>query len=364
MYDVAIIGGGFYGCSIANYLNEKKKIKKIVILEKEKNIFERSSKRNQARVHNGYHYPRSLTTASRSHLNLNKFLYDFPSSIKKNNKMFYAIAKNSKTNSNQFFNFCKKIGIKIDVANKSVSKLFNNKIITEIFEVEEYAFDYIELKKNILEKIKRNNIELQLQTKVTDVKLQNKVNYLNISKPNNLELLVQSKIVINCTYSGINHINKDFLVPNLKHEVAEMALMEPPEELENYGITIMDGQYFSLMPYPSRGLHSLSHVKYTPHFEWQDNKKINPYQKLKNYKKNTLYEYMIRDASKYLPSLKNSKYVESIFEIKTILSNVEISDGRPIIFKKNKDNGSFFNILGGKIDNIYDCFKRLDSEIF
>ena len=71
---------------------------------------------------------------------------------------------------------------------------------------------------------------------------------------------------------------------------------------------------------------------------------------------------MIRDAGKYLPIISDSSYIESMFEVKTILSNNEIDDGRPIVFAKHSEIKGCYNILGGKIDNIYDILTRLDVE--
>ena len=71
---------------------------------------------------------------------------------------------------------------------------------------------------------------------------------------------------------------------------------------------------------------------------------------------------MIRDAGKYLPAILDSDYVESIFEVKTVLSNSEIDDGRPIVFNKHSEINNCFTILGGKVDNIYDVLKRLEDE--
>ena len=58
----------------------------------------------------------------------------------------------------------------------------------------------------------------------------------------------------------------------------------------------------------------------------------------------------------------SSGYVGSMFEVKTILSNNEIDDGRPIVFAKHSEIKGCYNILGGKIDNIYDILTRLDDE--
>jgi hypothetical protein len=63
-----------------------------------------------------------------------------------------------------------------------------------------------------------------------------------------------------------------------------------------------------------------------------------------------------------VPLILDSEYEESIFEVKTILSNSEIDDSRPIIFNKKIGIDKCYSILGGKIDNIYDVLIRLENE--
>ena len=78
--------------------------------------------------------------------------------------------------------------------------------------------------------------------------------------------------VFNCTYSQLNALLYRSGLPAvpLKHELAEMALVDVPPQLKSLGITVMDGAFFSCMPFPPRGLHTLSHVRYTPHGHWYD----------------------------------------------------------------------------------------------
>jgi len=73
---------------------------------------------------------------------------------------------------------------------------------------------------------------------------------------------------------------------------------------------------------------------------------------------------MIRDAARYLPSISNSKYIDSLYEVKTVLVKSEGDDGRPILFEKHADLPGCFSILGGKVDNIYDIYEKMDSESF
>ena len=93
MQDAVIIGGGFYGSVIAIYLAKQRGLKNITLIEQESELLSRASLNNQARVHNGYHYPRSLLTAYRSHVNLSRFIEEYSSAINHKTTMLYAIAK-------------------------------------------------------------------------------------------------------------------------------------------------------------------------------------------------------------------------------------------------------------------------------
>lgn len=72
-WDAVVIGGGFYGCAIAVFLARQRNWR-VCLVEQEKALMTRASYNNQARVHNGYHYPRSFVTAYRSRINLPRFL--------------------------------------------------------------------------------------------------------------------------------------------------------------------------------------------------------------------------------------------------------------------------------------------------
>ena len=54
---------------------------------------------------------------------------------------------------------------------------------------------------------------------------------------------------------------------------------------------------------------------------------------------------MIRDAARYLPTINKSKYIESFYEIKTVLSKNDNDDGRPILFEESKDLKGLYSVL-------------------
>ncbi|WP_321863694.1 FAD-dependent oxidoreductase [Pseudomonas paraveronii] len=366
--DAVIIGGGFYGAAIAVYLAKQRGLKRILLIECEPALLLRASYNNQARVHNGYHYPRSFTTAYRSRINLPKFVRDWPLAIKQDFTKLYAIARrNSKVTAKQFERFCQNIGANIQPADPALRTLFESHLIEEVYQVEEYAFDTTQLARWAERELKESGVEIRYQTRVTEILKggQAPLRVVAVSKNGNQEVIT-CQYVFNCSYSGLNQFKGDFpgVSTGLKQEITEMALMQMPTSLKDLGITVMDGPFFSMMPFPARGLHTLSHVRYTPHLHWNDQQGIDPYDRLRHYERETRVDRMVRDVGRYIPELLKAKYIDSIFEIKTVLVKNEGDDGRPIFFEKHAEMPGCYSVLGGKIDNIYDVLETLESEFF
>ena len=131
-YDAVVVGGGFFGCTVSLYL--KKYLKSVLILEKEADLFQRASYVNQARVHNGYHYPRSLLTALRSQVNFGKFVNDHQDCIVSSFDNYYAVSSYfSKVNARQFKTFCQRVNIPVTSVSPTIKNLFNSNLIEEVF---------------------------------------------------------------------------------------------------------------------------------------------------------------------------------------------------------------------------------------
>ena len=172
--------------------------------------------------------------------------------------------------------------------------------------------------------------------------------------------------VFSCIYSQINqlHRNSDIPLVPLKHEIAEMCLVKLPEELKDFSVTVMDGPFFSIMPFPSRSLHTLSHVRYTPHEAWQDDGSTpldhrNTHEYFSKTQLRTNYKKMHADVVRYIPALRDIELVDVIREVKTVLMKSEDNDSRPILFRPDFGIKNYTCIMGGKIDNIYDVFEEL-----
>src|SRR3954464_815342 len=169
-YDAMGIGGGFFLASIATYLARKRRLQRVLVVEREDALLSRASYCNQARIHNGYHYPRSFTTAFRSRVNLPRFVRDYPDVLTRDFVALYAIARrNSKVTAGQFRRFCRAIGARLEPAPRQLRSLFEPRLIEEVFLAEEYAFDAAHLARRAARDLDDAGAELRLQTTVTGV---------------------------------------------------------------------------------------------------------------------------------------------------------------------------------------------------
>jgi glycine/D-amino acid oxidase-like deaminating enzyme len=361
-YDILVIGGGFYGCTVA--LELSKNNKRVGLLEKEVDLMQRASYVNQARVHQGYHYPRSILTALRSRINFDRFIDEFEECIYSEFQQYYAIGKiASKINADQFRRFCERIGAPLRGASKEVKALFSPNLVEDVFLVREHAFDAVKLKNKMRRELAQENIDVSVNCCVKRISAKNKDLKVEYEGPDGNGVL-RADYIFNCTYAQINQIMAASELPfiPLKHEFTEMALVEMPDNFRHMGFTIMDGPFFSIMPFPARSLHSLSHVRYTPHHYWQDRngeRHMEAHDYFSKANAESYHVHMLKDAQRYLPALRDCRYVESLWEIKTVLPQSEVDDSRPILFRRSELLPNVISIMGGKIDNIFDIREKL-----
>lgn len=363
-FDAVIVGGGFYGARLSLQLRATGRT--VLLAERESGLLGRASLRNQARVHNGYHYPRSLLTSLRSRLNYARFLEEYDECVDRSFSHYYAIGRAmSKITAAQFAEFCRRIGAPAAPAPPPVRKLFSDTRIDSVFEVQECAFDAAKLRTRIERDLANAGVEVRRETEALRVSASNAGASVVLSGAQG-EYDVATDLVLNCTYSRLNRLLADSgarVIP-AKHELAEMALIEPPPELAGAAVTVMDGPFFSMMPYPSRGLFTFSHVRYTPHASWLDQ----PGERVADADfqlagRETRYTHMVRDAERYLPAMRNSRYADSLWEVKTVMPRSEQDDSRPILLRRSDHLPFCLTVLGAKIDSVYDVESALAAEL-
>lgn len=352
--DYLVIGGGFYGTALALFLRSLSK--RTCLVEAGDALMQRASRVNQARVHTGFHYPRNALTAVKSLVLHQRFARDFRSAVVDDFDMLYGVARyRSRVSAKRFWRMFRNMGAPISVASSSQAALFSHDTIEGVFACREHAFDADELRRIMEDRLGRADVDVRLGTRVEEVSETEGRVVVVLSDGTEL----RARYVFNVSYANVNQVLAKAGLPSapLKYEIAEIALVTPPRDLAGVGITVMDGPFFSVMPFPSEGTYSLTHVRYTPHKSWCDSDGASaPDDMLAAYPGESQVRHMIGDARRYVPSMADCVPQHSLFEVKTVLLKNEKDDGRPILFQRLPANSRIISVMGGKIDNIYDLF--------
>lgn len=302
-------------------------------------------------------------TAYRSRQNYDRFREHYKDAIEDSFTKVYAVSRVfSKVTANQFEMFMKRIGAPLRAAPERIGKLFNSNLTEKAWVVEECAFNCSALRSKVREDMQQAGIEVRMGTVVERVEAADCGAIARLSDGSEIECAM----VFNATYSGLNRLTaaSDLPLIPLKHELAEMALVKLPEPLEGISVTMMCGPFFSFMPFPSLGLTTLSHVRYTPHANWFENHRVgsaNPYERLRSTPKESHFPMMVADASRYVPALRDAVQVDSLWTVKTLLPLSEVDDGRPILFQRDPKLPAVVHVMGGKIDNIFDVEDEVEE---
>ncbi len=412
MIDKIIIGAGLYGLYAAWYCAQRGQ--NVVVLEMEKEAFTRATFANQARVHMGYHYPRSLSTAMKSAGYFKRFVEDYGCCIHSEFDQIYATSSHfSWTDAKEFKKFCRDADI--PCKDLPVDSYFKEGVCDGAFLTKEYTYDAHLLRDHILQQLAEfSNVQIMYGRQIERIikradcyEVYAKVNEAmtgaaisagpigaadgekagaaSAAEADGRLERYEAPFVLNATYASVNQIlsrvegveTKPFA---LKYELCEIILCKVSENLQDTGLTVMDGPFFSIMPFGKTGYHSLTSVTFTPHkacyeeyprFACQQgaaaqgtaegltqaqlcSKGILGNCNFCSNHPESAWEYMAALARKYMLDEYVFTYDHSLFSMKPILKASEIDDSRPTVIKFVSTDPTFVSVLSGKINTIYD----------
>src|SRR3989344_1211854 len=345
---VGIIGGGIFG--ILTALEVAKKGYSVIIFEKEKDVITGASLVNHCRVHMGYHYPRDKKTVTQSLKAKTPFENFFGKSIVRKINNYYMVAKEgSMTDHRDFLSFCKKTNLPHKISWPSGLKISKEKIAVSV-KVPEKVFDANRKRDFLLKKISREkNITLLTDAEVVDIKKSNDGFVVSHGLGENKKI-TNCTALVNATYSAINHINNLLGLPlqTFQYELCELPVALAP--WKGTGWMIMDGPFFSAMPFGYSKNHLFYDVELsvlertigkTPNFkfgiDYYDTKKRR-LERFNKYKEKWKY---------WIGEIKGCRYLYSMYTTRVVLPKVEKTDMRPTIIKELMPG--FWQIFSGKV---------------
>lgn len=375
-YDKVIIGAGLYGLYSALFCAQHSAgEQRLLVLECDFAPFQRATLINQARVHQGYHYPRSISTAMKSAGYFERFNRDFSFCINKEFEQIYATSSRfSWSDGRQFEKFCRAANIPCEEL--PPERFFKRGMCDGAFRTREYTYDAVLLRDYFLQ---------QLSEYSETVNMEFGVHIQGIEKSQDSYLIHTSEgdyetgFLLNATYAGTNQILTmvGYERMGIKYELCEIILCDVNEKLKNVGFTVMDGPFFSIMPYGKTGFHSLTSVTFTPHTTSYGELPVFPCQeksegicsnlRLGNCnecpaKPATAWSYMDKLAKKYMREEFEYNYKASLFSMKPILVQSELDDSRPTVIRTYSQKPTFVSVLSGKINTVYDLDEVLSNE--
>lgn len=373
-FDKIIIGAGLYGLYSALFCC--KRGQKVLILECDSASFKRATYINQARVHQGYHYPRSISTAMKSAGYFERFNRDYAFCVNKEFDQIYATSTQySWTDGKQFKEFCRAANIPCEELHPG--NYFKNGMCDGVFRTREYTYDAVILKEYFLEQLSEypSLVEIKYGVMITEIDRDTDTYIISTQDGE----AYKASFVLNATYAGTNQILDlvGFEKFGIKYELCEIILCDVNDNLKNIGFTVMDGPFFSIMPFGKTGYHSLTSVTFTPHTtSYDDVPTFSCQEKSGGFcstfhlgncndcpaKPATAFPYMANLVRKYMLDDYQFTYNKSLFSMKPILMSSEIDDSRPTVIRKYSENPTFVGVLSGKINTVYDLDEVLCDE--
>lgn len=348
---VLIIGGGVFGLTSAIVLGEAGYT--VTLVEKENDIMSKASLVNQNRIHYGYHYPRSNSTAQESLQGLASFKEFYGDAFYETFDKYYAIAKRgSHINAEEFTKFCENNNLQLKEAYPDEG-ILNRDTVEACWLTPEPIFDFHQLKKTIIYRLKKlRNVRIIRNTQ--PLFIEKKEYGYNVTLTNGYKVHVD--FIVNSTYAGI----PDFVAENKKEpikgkfELCVMPILETQESFNYpFGVTIMDGPFCSLMP---KGFNKNHFILY--HVVHSVIQQHVGYHSVEWSPIDGFVELDIMEHSKmYYPILEKMELRDSWITSRIVLPDQELDDARPTKLIKHENN--MYSLFSGKLTTCVDAGKAV-----
>lgn len=320
---IAVVGAGIYGCSVA--LSLAADGHSVTLFDKNNEIMQGASWVNQYRLHQGYHYPRSIDTIKQIQQATGMFEKTYKQFLIKENKNLYGISKfDSKITADDYLKLLdnQKLSYKIT----SDSRLKN---LSLLIEAKENHYDPTRLVAFYKKIINQSSVKLLLNT--------------------NFDISYRKEFddVIICSYGNNNNIALNLgIEPKIlnRYQIVEKIIVKN-KDLSNLSVVVLDGNFCSFDPFGTTGNSVVGHVEAAVHDVVESY--LNPWSnKIPSLK--SKYKEIIEKTSTYIPSILNATYIDSMWTVRCVRgSSINPNDDRTTSVYKIDNN--LFMVYSGKI---------------
>lgn len=249
--EIAIIGGGWYGCEVAKSIKTEKPEYCVTIFEKSSEIFSGVSGTFGNRLHVGTHYPRSSVTREFCHEGYKEFYANYPELINEHSHSIYGLGITDaegnppKVSKDEFAAVCREFG---DAKEIPIDGKYPNL---------HYAAD-IKEPSLVMGNQLRNFFKKKLKS--LGVVLRYNITIVNIKKSVDNKLIIENSGGEKLTFDHvINATGFQALLPkeplgfNIFYQACfALVYTQNLPSTKPFSFIVMDGKFPSLMPYDDR----------------------------------------------------------------------------------------------------------------
>jgi glycine/D-amino acid oxidase-like deaminating enzyme len=330
---IAVVGGGMFGVTAAVELSNSGF--NVSLYEQKDDIIKATSGLNHWRLHRGYHYPQSDSTAEFALKAEPLFRDRYSDAVVENENHYYAIADESWVSIEEYTDFMQSHNLEYETVDL---ELVNDERVDEVFQVQESHVCVDTLREICWSELHQAGVSTRMNTKVSSIR----------------ELQEHEHFVL-ATYANLNNLIPEGhdLHRKYKFEVCEIPMISLPDRYIGNNIIVVYGPFMSVDPWGKTenflmgDYHNMRHYSTTGYVP----KIPDRYQKVLNtglVEDSDLsnFDSFKKHGKKYLPGVSDAEHIGSFFTIRTILPDVEDTDARPTLINQSDD---IMTIFGGKL---------------
>jgi glycine/D-amino acid oxidase-like deaminating enzyme len=347
--NIGIIGGGAFGIMTAIRLAEMGQ--SVGLFERLPSLMTGASF-NANRLHLGFHYPRDEETAYQCMRGFWRVRREFESAILKGvSNNYFIAAKGSLTSPNDFLAFCSRMGLfhkKIDL--DTFSPAIRN--VELGIATDEHVIDTAIFREMMIERLYRSGVSIHVNSNVIDIS-RNGMGQFRLSVEGNG--ITSFDAVVNCSYGEINR-----LTARLGHDISPRqyeyiaAAIIDIDFGASTNITILDGPFFTLLPFGQTGHHLLVHVQHSVIAAAREplldplwlNPETSPFASVD---RERWYDRLLESCCDFVPALRGARLRHIIQSPRMVLADRDATDSRPSIVTVHEPG--YLTVLASKIDH-------------